>query len=108
MPVIFEDTKNWYAEHKNMLLHVPYMRYVANGEYEGAVLEGGLKIAETAHIACIFYETEEFMHRSTTQIDRDSVIIITAPQGDGLNGISSWRMGVGVLQQCCSADIEKQ
>lgn len=83
MPVIFEDTKNWYAEHKNMLLHVPYMRYVANGEYEGAVLEGGLKIAETAHIACIFYETEEFMHRSTTQIDRDSVIIITAPQGDG-------------------------
>src|SRR5699024_9174915 len=66
-----------------ILLHTPYIRYVANGEYEGAILEGALKIAESAHIACVFYETEEFMHRSTTQIDRDSVIMITAPPGDG-------------------------
>lgn len=83
MPLILEETRFWYTEHKNMLLHAPYIRYVANGEYEGAVLEGALKIAETAHIACVFYETEEFMHRSTTQIGRDSVIIITAPLGDG-------------------------
>ena len=83
MSAVIEDARKWYAGHKAILLHTPYIRYVANGEYEGAILEGALKIAESAHIACVFYETEEFMHRSTTQIDRDSVIMITAPPGDG-------------------------
>ncbi len=77
------DTKEWYAKNKDLLLNVPYIRYVANGEYEGAVLEGALKIAETAHIACVYYETEEFMHRATTQISKDSVIIIVSPCGEG-------------------------
>lgn len=80
---ILADTEKWYGQHKSCLLQAPYARYVANGEYEGAALEGGLKIAETAHIACVFYETEEFMHRSTTQIHKNSVIFIVAPQGTG-------------------------
>jgi len=81
--LILKDTEEWYRQHKDSLLKAAYARYVANGEYEGAALEGGLKIAETAHIACVFYETEEFMHRSTTQIHRNSVIFILAPQGTG-------------------------
>lgn len=80
---ILEETKAWYESHKTPLLGAKLARYVANGEYEGAALEGGLKIAETSHIACVFYETEEFMHRSTTQIMRDSVIFIVAPLGNG-------------------------
>lgn len=83
IPFILEDTGKWYEKHRAALLRAPYIRYVANGEYEGAALEGGLKIAETAHIACVYYETEEFMHRSTTQINRDSVIFILVPSGIG-------------------------
>lgn len=83
VPLILEDVKKWYEKHRGPLLRAEYARYVANGEYEGAALEGGLKIAETAHMACIFYETEEFMHRATTQIDRKSVIFILAPEGTG-------------------------
>ena len=83
IPVILDEAKGWYEMHKTLLLRAEVARYVANGEYEGAALEGGLKIAETAHIACVFYETEEFMHRSTTQITKNSVIFILAPLGSG-------------------------
>ncbi|MEG0564101.1 iron dicitrate transport regulator FecR [Anaerorhabdus sp.] len=73
-------TEIWYENNKNNLLLAPIIRYVTNGEYEGAVLEGGLKIAETTHKACLYYEMEEFMHRSTTQINKDSVIFLVAPK----------------------------
>ncbi len=78
LPLIMEDTMRWYQKHQACLIEAPLIRYVANCEYEGAALEGGLKLAETHHSACVYYEMEEFMHRSTTQIDSNSVIFLLA------------------------------
>lgn len=93
LPNILEDTNDWYKNNKELLLNKKYIRYIANGEYEGATLEGSLKIAETTHIASVYYETEEFMHRSTTQIYEDSAIVIVAPNDLGFKrnlDLGSW------------------
>lgn len=80
MPDIVLDTIRWYNQNKKVLLDADRIRYIASGEYVGAVLEGGLKIAETTHRSRLVYEVEEFMHSGTTEIKQDSVIFLAMPQ----------------------------
>lgn len=85
---IIDKTINWHENNKKIFDGVELIRYVAYGEFEGAALEGGLKIAETTCIACVYYELEEFMHRSTTQIVNDSCIIILAGNEEMKNRVN--------------------
>lgn len=80
MPNIAAGTMEWYARNRQLLLDADKIRYIAGGEYVGAVLEGGLKIAETTHKSRLVYEVEEFMHSGTTEIKRESVIFLVMPK----------------------------
>ncbi|MDO4378128.1 MAG: SIS domain-containing protein [Erysipelotrichia bacterium] len=80
LDTVIEKTIAWYKENEKIFHNVNMIRYVAYGEFQGVALEGGLKIAETTHIACLYYELEEFMHRSTTQINDQSCIVIIGGQ----------------------------
>lgn len=56
-------------------------RYIGAGPYYAVAQEGGLKIAEAASIAALAYEQEEFMHTGTTQIQKDTLLFLIAPDG---------------------------
>ena len=93
MPNIVSDTIKWYHQNKQLLLNAGKIRYIAAGEYVGAVLEGGLKIAETTHKSRLVYEVEEFMHSGTTEIKRDSVIFLVMPRNktyDRMQQLYNW------------------
>ena len=77
---IVPKTFQWYNQNKKLLLDADVIRYIANGEYVGAALEGGLKIAETTHKSRLVYESEEFMHSGTTEVKRNSVIFMLMPE----------------------------
>lgn len=76
---IIEETLEWYSKYKKILLDAHEIRYIASGEYVSAVMEGGLKIAETTHKSRLVYEVEEFMHSGTTEITKSSVIFLLLP-----------------------------
>lgn len=81
MDCIIRDTADWYKNHRELLQAKTIARYIGAGPYYAVAQEGGLKIAETAAIASLAYEQEEFMHTGTTQIRKDSLCFLIAPQG---------------------------
>lgn len=76
---IVEDTRQWYDKNKQLLLNCGQIRYIASNGYVASALEGGLKIAETTHKSRLVYELEEFFHRGTTEIKKESVIFLIMP-----------------------------
>ncbi len=93
LDTVIEKTIAWYKVNEEIFYNVDMIRYVAYGEFQGVALEGGLKIAETTHMACLYYELEEFMHRSTTQINDQSCMVIVEGQckfADRVHELISW------------------
>lgn len=106
---IVQDTETWYNQNKQILLDADKIRYIASGEYVAAVLEGGLKIAETTHKSRLVYELEEFLHSGTTEIKKDSVIFLLMPENRSYNRmkeLESWcrRYSVRVVPVCAAGN----
>lgn len=78
---IIKDTADWYKNHRELLHTKMVARYIGAGPYYAVAQEGGLKIAEAASIAALAYEQEEFMHTGTTQIQKDALLFLIAPDG---------------------------
>lgn len=85
LPILIQESIDWYARIREELLQAKRIIVLGYNEQYGNILEGALKLVETARFGIYGYEMEEFMHGIYNSINSDSYIIYVGSPGKYLN-----------------------